>query len=76
MVNRSSLNPVNLPQPLPRKGTETAGVGAGLVYTGFAICHNLYPARGRKPMPLFFKDTNFSDLPQPLPRKGTETALR
>ncbi len=37
----------HLPQPLPRKGTETCIALCALICLLF-ICHNLYPARGRK----------------------------
>ncbi len=37
------------------------------------ICHNLYPARGRKPISPAALLPNLPHLPQPLPRKGTET---
>ncbi len=40
------------------------------------ICHNLYPARGRKLAKAVGNIVNSLNLPQPLPRKGTETDWR
>ncbi len=40
-----------------------------------SICHNLYPARGRKHQIDHPINQDAIDLPQPLPRKGTETLI-
>ena len=62
----------NLPRYLPRKGTETKAKGLRHQRSR-RICHDIYPARGRKREELgLWLDTS-RYLPRYLPRKGTET---
>ncbi len=68
------------PRYLPRKGTETLVNSLSTWATLNCIRHDIYPARGRKPVipsicvvSVFFK---LSNSPRYLPRKGTETPLK
>jgi len=62
-----------LPRYLPRKGTETLVKITNDLNNVRRICHDIYPARGRKHNLSETWEEEDGYLPRYLPRKGTET---